>query len=73
MMDRVKYPEVDPKSVDHASREDQIEGYIDAPDSDDPGGGMAFSFMRDTNIVTGKGVPQNDRGGFVGRAHGWER
>jgi hypothetical protein len=67
-MDRLKYPPVDPKSVDGASRADQIEGYTDVPASE-PG----YFFDHQDRTVSGKGIPQNDRGGFCGRAHGWER
>lgn len=67
--ERVKYPPVDPKSVDGASREEQIQGYSKLPD----GRPDLFFMPGDDGIVSGKGVPQTERGGFLGRPHGWDR
>jgi hypothetical protein len=68
-MNQVKWPPVDPKSVDGASRAEQKEGVLHVPEGERPD----FFFSGDNHTVSGKGIPQTDKGGFLGRPHGWER
>jgi hypothetical protein len=65
----MKQPKVDSKVVDGASAEELKQGFLEVAGD----GPRDYAWNPESRTITGKGVAQDARGGFVGRAHGWDR